>query len=309
MIIQVIRNTISTALSIGILITLFSPLAVDASVYVKGYYRKDGTYVAPHYRSNPDGNPYNNWSYPGNTNPHTGDTATGNTNTYLENYCENAAADNIYCSGVSDSTYSAPSASLSCPEHSYLSGDTCYCNSDYVVQGNSCVLLNDVCVSQYGVNSYGSGNSCYCSYGYIYDSASDSCILDTPSCPLNSHEIGDQCYCNVGYILDDARDGCVEFIAPPTPEVLGVTETPSPEQPPELECPEGYWPNLSKTRCIEVPEHAHPAVDSETEVWLCDIGYRETTNGCELIVTQTVSYPETPTKSWWQKLLELLFGS
>jgi hypothetical protein len=33
-----------------------------ADVYVNGYYRKDGTYVSPHVRSNPDGNPYNNYS-------------------------------------------------------------------------------------------------------------------------------------------------------------------------------------------------------------------------------------------------------
>ena len=58
----------------------------DAAVRVNGYYRKDGTYVRPHYRSNPDGNPYNNWSFPGNTNPYTGKTATGNPSTYLKNY-------------------------------------------------------------------------------------------------------------------------------------------------------------------------------------------------------------------------------
>lgn len=56
------------------------------SVSVKGYYRKDGTYVAPHMRSAPDGNPYNNWSYPGNTNPYTGKVAPGNPETYLDNY-------------------------------------------------------------------------------------------------------------------------------------------------------------------------------------------------------------------------------
>ena len=33
-----------------------------ADVYVNGYYRKDGTYVQPHYRSNPDGYRYNNYS-------------------------------------------------------------------------------------------------------------------------------------------------------------------------------------------------------------------------------------------------------
>ena len=56
------------------------------SVYVTGYTRKDGTYVPPHYRSAPDGNPYNNWSYPGNVNPYTGKVAPGNPDTYLKNY-------------------------------------------------------------------------------------------------------------------------------------------------------------------------------------------------------------------------------
>jgi len=54
---------------------------VEAAVRVKGYTKKNGTYVAPHYRSNPDGNPYNNWSYPGNTNPYTEVTAPGNADT------------------------------------------------------------------------------------------------------------------------------------------------------------------------------------------------------------------------------------
>lgn len=53
---------------------------------MRGYTRKDGTYVRPHIRSNPDGDPLNNWSYPGNTNPYTGKTATGNADTYLRNY-------------------------------------------------------------------------------------------------------------------------------------------------------------------------------------------------------------------------------
>ena len=47
--------------------------------------------MQPHYRSNPDNNPYNNWSYPGNTNPYTGETATGNPDTYLKNYYGNSS--------------------------------------------------------------------------------------------------------------------------------------------------------------------------------------------------------------------------
>lgn len=48
-----------------------SPLAADT--YVNGYYRKDGTYVQPHYRSDTDSSKENNWSSWGNTNPYTGE--------------------------------------------------------------------------------------------------------------------------------------------------------------------------------------------------------------------------------------------
>lgn len=56
-----------------ILTTIIPAIAV---VRVRGYYRKDGTYVQPHYRSNPDGNPYNNWSTHPNINPYTGKQGT-----------------------------------------------------------------------------------------------------------------------------------------------------------------------------------------------------------------------------------------
>lgn len=52
--------------------------AASAQVYVDGYTRQDGTYVQPHYRSAPDGNPYNNYSTQGNTNPYTGQQGTVN---------------------------------------------------------------------------------------------------------------------------------------------------------------------------------------------------------------------------------------
>ena len=46
------------------------------SVSVRGYYRKDGTYVRPHMRSAPDGDFSNNWSTRGNVNPYTGAPGT-----------------------------------------------------------------------------------------------------------------------------------------------------------------------------------------------------------------------------------------
>jgi len=63
------------------------PLEVDAGrVRVRGYYRKDGTYVRPHYRTAPDGNPYNNYSFPGNYNPNTGRITPGDPFKYLDRY-------------------------------------------------------------------------------------------------------------------------------------------------------------------------------------------------------------------------------
>ena len=43
---------------------------------VRGYTRKDGTYVAPHQRTTPDGTKGNNWTTKGNVNPYTGKPGT-----------------------------------------------------------------------------------------------------------------------------------------------------------------------------------------------------------------------------------------
>ena len=45
--------------------------AVSLAGRVRGYYRKNGTYVKPHYRTNPNSTRRDNYSYPGNYNPNT----------------------------------------------------------------------------------------------------------------------------------------------------------------------------------------------------------------------------------------------
>lgn len=47
---------------------------------VHGYYRSNGTYVVPHYRSNPDSTVTDNYTYRGNVNPYTGSTGTSRYN-------------------------------------------------------------------------------------------------------------------------------------------------------------------------------------------------------------------------------------
>jgi hypothetical protein len=59
-------------LCFGVLV--LGALAKDVSV--KGYFRKDGTYVAPHMRSAPNATALDNWSSKGNVNPYTGKPGT-----------------------------------------------------------------------------------------------------------------------------------------------------------------------------------------------------------------------------------------
>lgn len=57
---------------------LVSSLVFAKDTYVNGYYRKNGTYVQPHYRSAPNSTKLDNYSTYGNTNPYTGKQGTIN---------------------------------------------------------------------------------------------------------------------------------------------------------------------------------------------------------------------------------------
>ena len=47
-----------------------------ATTTVRGYTKRDGTYVQCHHRTAPDGRKGNNWSTRGNVNPYTGKPGT-----------------------------------------------------------------------------------------------------------------------------------------------------------------------------------------------------------------------------------------
>ncbi|MCI5051018.1 MAG: hypothetical protein MRY57_01810 [Candidatus Pacebacteria bacterium] len=49
--------------SVFLVFGTFGIQAADASVWVDGYYRSDGTYVRGHYRSEPNGLKYDNYSW------------------------------------------------------------------------------------------------------------------------------------------------------------------------------------------------------------------------------------------------------
>ncbi|MBO5947996.1 hypothetical protein J6Q66_04070 [bacterium] len=64
-----------------------------ADVYVNGYYRGDGRYVKPHYRSNPDGYTYNNYSNTRNNSTFSNYNSYSNNNS-TTNWAPNAGNSN-----------------------------------------------------------------------------------------------------------------------------------------------------------------------------------------------------------------------
>lgn len=56
----------------AVIFALVASTAFAASTSTKGYFKKDGTYVQPHKRTQADSSKFNNWSSKGNANPYTG---------------------------------------------------------------------------------------------------------------------------------------------------------------------------------------------------------------------------------------------
>lgn len=64
------KKIISVMLMVMSLVAICSIAFADT--YVRPHYRRDGSYVQGHYRSDRNNYPDDNWSHHGNVNPHTG---------------------------------------------------------------------------------------------------------------------------------------------------------------------------------------------------------------------------------------------
>jgi hypothetical protein len=78
------KTLIKLTLAVTMLLASVALSNAQGYHYVRPYYRHDGTPVQGHYQTNPDGIRSNNWSYPGNVNPFTGEV--GRTHTMPRGY-------------------------------------------------------------------------------------------------------------------------------------------------------------------------------------------------------------------------------
>jgi hypothetical protein len=63
-------------LGAALALATFGSALAQTDHYVNGYTKKDGTYVAPHYQTNPNNTRADNYSTQGNVNPYTGQPGT-----------------------------------------------------------------------------------------------------------------------------------------------------------------------------------------------------------------------------------------
>lgn len=215
-------------------------LTAHASVYVNGYFRKDGTYVQPHYRSNPDGNPYNNWSYPGNVNPYTGKVATGNSETYLKNYYNKGS------SGVGSSSV------IVCERGFRANYQTNQCEK---------VIIPDNAVLNYF------GNDFECIRGFKRNSNANSCdivvIPDNGKLDYFGHDFE----CNRGFKKNHIKISCDKVIIPENAELSYLGD--------DFECVKGFKRNYPLGRCdaVVIPENA--ALDYLGHDFECNRGFKK----------------------------------
>jgi len=161
----------------------------SAYISVKGYYRSDGTYVAPHVRSNPNGLKYDNYSWTPSqglynssygTRGSAWDTPTWITDPdyYVGKSLYESGSSNS--SGYSSGNYSANNK-VTAPSNATVYGSDWYCNTGYktVYSGGVKTSCSKVTAPS---NATVYGSDWYCNTGYKtkYDNYYNKvgCILE-----------------------------------------------------------------------------------------------------------------------------------
>ncbi len=253
------KYIITILLSFGFVFGGFGTALADQ--YVNGYYKSNGTYVNGYYRSSPDSSPYNNFSFPGNTNPYTGVTAGGNSSTYLNNYYGGSSG---YSLPTYRSSYTLPSYTTSyTPSYTptYKSSYSSYTPTSY--SGYSGLTYDDTYKEiKGGLKSYG---VTYCDSGYY--EKNNKCIKE----PTNGYTIGDTVYCDAGFI--EKNDKCER---PKNGKLVGTI----------LYCNDGYF--IYNDSCVTLErickvEYGSKSVPYGEDQCSCKAGFKWNTKQTECV--------------------------
>ncbi len=227
---------------------------VFADQYVNGYYKSNGTYVNGYYRSSPDSSPYNNFSYPGNTNPYTGVTAGGNSSSYLNTYYSESRRG-----------YATPSFMRSYTLPTYAPPTSLYSGSSYSSYTPTYLGLSSDDIFKEVSGGWKSYGILHCDSGYY--EKKNKCVKD----PANGYSVGSTIYCNSGFIENAGK--CTK---PTNGEIIGTT----------LYCDEGFY--IHKNSCATIEklckaEYGSKAIAVGTDSCNCKAGYKWNTKETECV--------------------------
>lgn len=179
------------SVSLILIFVIFScgiPVVTHAYVSVHGYTKKNGTYVAPYVRSNPNGLKYDNYGYK----PSQG--------LYNNSY------------GTKDSTWDTPTYVT---DPNYYEGKALY---DAGQTGN---LSNSL--TSYSNTSSASIMQTSCSTGYYLDNDGSCSKITVPLYGYATGNTTGSWDCVVGYTISDDRMSCRKIIIPEHSRVIGST--------------------------------------------------------------------------------------
>ncbi len=285
----------------------------DAYVHVRGYYRKNGTYVRPYVRSNPNAFKFDNYGWTPSqglyNKSYYAPTRNYSSDWYTPSYITDPyyyLGKSLYENGQSDlSSYTVPKTITpsyipsygrtvrgrtgiimstvpttpkvipTCGANEYLStyNNKCYCNSGY--KRNSAGVCEKVIC---GENEYLStwNNKCYCNIGYKRNYSTGKC--EKVICGANEYlsTYNNKCYCNSGYKRNYSTGQCEQIIIPPNAHLNEWSSQ-------GWYCDDGYKQVGNTCQQIQVPANAH--LNSWTsQGWYCDDGYKQVGNYCEKII-------------------------
>lgn len=304
------KYIVSLKTSLLVMLCLFSTFGMSVveaggSVSVRGYTRANGTYVAPHYRSAPDGVFGNNWSTLGNVNPYTGKpgTLTSPHTSGGTGYADPSTVDSGHVNQPSTATPQVQqlnstrqnSLNGSLPEHAKVdySGRNWECVKGYKRSGNGC---SHVTIPANAKLDY-LGHDWECSRGY--SKSGNSCLsVGIPEhakldyfghgweCEKGHRKSGNTCLsvkipnnakldyfghdweCEKGY--RKSGDSCLSVKIPNNAKLDYFGH--------DWECEKGFRKNGDKCNAVQIPVNAK--LDYFGHDWECEQGYRKNSGLC-----------------------------
>src|SRR6185369_4788225 len=246
----------------------------SGAVHVNGYFKSNGTYVQPHYRSAPDGNFNNNWSTKGNVNPYTGKqgTKTSPPDGYKGSSSGSGTAEYINPennSGISTDKNEIP-GQRSPPSQIPPISDKSYINSEptksKASKSNSSIIIPANAKLNYR------GNGWECNRGYVRRGDACDQVYVPDNAKLNYS--GHGWVCNRGYVRHG--DTCETVNVPQNARLNHSGHS--------WECNRGYTRYGDVCETVTVPQNAK--LNYSGHGWVCNRGFMRRGDACIQLIAQ-----------------------